>query len=181
VTAKRTNLRLVIDTNIARSYGESTNPTSINCRNFLNSVRDLQFRVVMTDELLEEWKRHHSRIFISWLTSMFARKLVARIEDVENPSLRAKIEKYASSDKNKREMLKDVLLLEASMATDWRVTSMNEVDRKRFKDICEYIVEIEEVVWVNPDIPDENCLEWLEDGAPDDDFRKLGYVKDEKA
>jgi hypothetical protein len=166
----------VIDTTIARSYCESTHPTSTHCREFLNAVRDLEFRVVMTDGLLEEWKRHRSKIFRTWLTSMFGRKLVARIKDVENASLRQKIKKYASSETNKREMLKDVLLLEASMATDWRVSSMNDIDRKRFRDICEYIVEIREVVWVNPDIPAEKCLEWLEAGAPDDDFRKLGYV-----
>jgi hypothetical protein len=177
VTAKRTNLRLVIDTNIARSVSESTNPTSINCRKFLETVRDLKFRVVVTPELLEEWKRHRSRVFNRWLTAMFARKLGTRLESVENQALREKIEKYGTSEKNIKEMLKDVLLLEAALATDETIASMNDIDRKRFAVITQHIIEIQAIIWVNPDIPDEKCLEWLEAGAPADDFRMLGYVQ----
>lgn len=176
---KRTGKRLVIDTNIARAVSESTNPTSINCRLFINAVRDLEFRVVITPDLLEEWKRHRSRVFNRWLTAMFARKLDFRIDDVENSKLREQIEQHAATETDTREMLKDALLLEAAMATDWIVTSMNETDHQRFKDVSQHIFEIRAILWVNPDIPDENCIQWLEDGAPADDFRKLGYRDDE--
>jgi hypothetical protein len=173
--AKRTQKRLVIDTNIARSVSETTNPTSINCRNFLEKMRDLEFRLVISQELLEEWNRHRSRFFLRWLSQMFARKLQVQVNDVENDTLRSQIEKHASSEKDAEEMLKDVLLLEAALVTDKTVVSMNEIDRKRFAEICEHIALIRDVVWANPDITDEKCLEWLEEGAPDDDFRKLGY------
>lgn len=176
--AKRSQKGLVIDTDIASSASETTNPTSINCRKFLETMRDLSFRLVITQEILDEWDRHRSRFFRRWLLSMFARRLQYQVEDVENEALREQIEQHASSEKDAHEMLKDVLLLEAALATDNTVASMNEIDRTRFANICEHIALIRDIVWVNPDKAEEKCIEWLEDGAPDDDRRKLGYPGD---
>jgi hypothetical protein len=189
VSAKSDQKRLVIDTNIARSASETSNPTSINCRKALEAIRDLEFYLVFTPELLAEWNKHRSRFFQSWLTQMFARKLQVQLSnaDVHDAKLRADISSFARAEKDalkgekdEEEMLKDVLLLEAALATDERILSMNEADRNRFKAACEKIKAIREVIWVNPDIDEEACIEWLEKGAPPDEKRCLGYQKETK-
>lgn len=172
---KRKNIKLVIDTNIAQSYSESTNARSIACRAFLNAVRDLEYRIVMSPDLAEEWKRHRSRAFVIWLKGIYSRKLQYDIEDVENASLREKISQFAPSDKDRQEMLKDVLLLEAALVTDERIASMNELDRERFQKISRFIKEIQNISWVNPEIEAEKAIEWLENNAPIEAWRQLGY------
>jgi hypothetical protein len=142
---------------------------------FLEAMRDFEHQVVITPEILEEWKRHRSRFAFRWLTEMFARKLDYRLGDVTNEALREKIMLAAKSERGREEMLKDILLLEAALAADQIVSSLNETDRRRFKSICHVVVEIADVVWVNPDIVAENCIEWLSQGAPAEDHRKLGY------
>ena len=71
----------------------------------------------------------------------------------------------------------DALAAKGYRAIAIDVPPLDQSDRKRFADVSKHIIEMQEIVWVNPDIPDEKCLEWLEEGAPADDFRMLGYVK----
>lgn len=112
---------------------------------------------------------------------MFARRLQVLLKDdvVINQKLRDDLSSNAESEKNEVAMLKDVHLLEAALASDEVILSMNTADRERFSEICEQIAVIRDIVWVNPDKPAEKCLDWLDNGAPDDDFRKLGYQEDD--
>jgi hypothetical protein len=76
-------------------------------------------------------------------------------------------------------MLKDIHLLEAAMVTDWRISSLNELDRERFALLSKSVAEIRDIVWTNPNAQEENCIEWLKKGAPAEAHRKLGYVAGE--
>ncbi len=130
---------------------------------------------MITEEIWDEWKRHRSSFALEWLTSMRARKLTYRAEEVINDALRAKLERHAKTDVDREEMLKDVRLLEAALATDNFVISLNELDRKRFQSVAPKIGEIRAVVWVNPTLSEEQCFVWLENGCPVEKERQLGY------
>lgn len=86
--------------------------------------------------------------------------------DVEtNEALRDGIDDAAEREADRFEMQKDRLLLEAALAADEIVLSINERDRRRFAGVCEAISSIRSVVWVNPDRPADACEDWLKEGA----------------
>lgn len=175
--SKKKQKSLVIDSDVASSASETSNPRSINCRQALDKILELQYGLVLTADLQEEWGRHRSRYFRRWLTKMFGSKLQVPLKDdiVINQKLRANLSSNAKSESDAEAMLKDVHLLEAALASDETILSMNSSDRDRFKAICEQIALIQNIIWVNPNEPAEKCSDWLDNGAPDDDFRKLGY------
>ena len=177
----RNSKRLVIDTSVTSAAGSENaiHPVPKQCRECLLRVLKHEHLFVITEEIWEEWKRHRSSFASEWLTSMRARRLIYRAQEVVNNSLRAKLEKHAKSDMDREEMLKDVRLLEAAIATDKSVISLNELDRKRFQSVASRIGEIRPIVWVNPIFPEEQCLVWLENSCPVEKRRQLGYAADE--
>jgi hypothetical protein len=73
--------RLVIDASVARSSGgeAATYPTSKHCRDFLKATLKICHRVVMTPDIMEEWRAHQSGFARRWRVSMEARKKVERM------------------------------------------------------------------------------------------------------
>jgi hypothetical protein len=171
--------RLVIDASVARSAGgeNAVFPTSKHCRDFLKAVLDICHHVVLTPEIREEWHKHRSGYARRWLVSMFARKKAELSESVENKELRNKIDIAAKDEKSKTAMLKDVLLLEAALASDETVVSLDETVRGLFTELASNLGEIGNVIWVNPDLKEEEPLLWLENGAKPEKHRRLGAEK----
>ncbi|OYQ63362.1 hypothetical protein B9G53_17465 [Pseudanabaena sp. SR411] len=168
---------LVIDASIARSCGapNATFPTSKNCRDFLNSVLTICHRMVLTDDIKEEWDKHQSIYAKKWRSSMVAKRKVEYRADVAfNQALRDRLDKVAESDRPRETMWKDCHLLEAAIATDKIVVSLDEKARNPFDKAAKSIKELHEIMWVNPDKPEENALVWLENGATIEKSRQLG-------
>ena len=173
----RTARRLVIDASVAGAAGgaEAVHPTSKNCTEFLETVRDrCDHRVVMTPELSIEWNKHRSQFAMGWRKSMIARKRVYRVNPTIDEGLRNKIEKTATRERDREAMQKDFLLIEAAMATDNTVSSLDEVVRGLFTAAAVSVGEIRSVVWVNPDQTEEHPILWLENGAKPETARMLG-------
>lgn len=168
--------RLVIDTDVARASGseEATQPRPKHCRNFLQKVLLLSYSVVMTPEISNEWKRHRSDFAREWRVSMDARKKVYRVNVPANEELRDKIEKTAIHENEIGDMQKDFHLLEAALATDQTIVSLDETVRGLFARATQSVGEIRDIVWVNPERTEkEEPLVWLQNGAPPEDHRKL--------
>jgi hypothetical protein len=174
--------RLVIDASIATACcaenAISMHPTPERCRNFLMAVQSCQHSVVITPDIQVEWENHKSRFFTEWLARMTLRgKCVVIKSSPINQDLRDSIEKLAKNDFELAIMNKDILLLEAALVTDNLVASRDEKARRPFAVCAQNIPKIQNIVWVNPDEPEEKAIEWLREGAPADDFRMLGYVE----
>ena len=168
--------RLVIDTDVARASGseEATQPCPKHCRNFLQKVLLLSYSIVMTPEISNEWKRHRSDFAREWRVSMNARKKVCRVNVPADEELRNKIEKTAAHGDEVEVMQKDFHLLDAALATDQTIISLDETVRGLFARASQRVGEIRDIVWVNPErMEDEEPLVWLQNGAPPDDHRKL--------
>jgi hypothetical protein len=173
--------RVVIDASIARSCGAETAiyPTSVRCRDFLSSVRSCQHSIVMTPGIQVEWNKHQSRFAREWLLRM-ARQSRIWFENSsldQQRNLSEQIEAVAKDDVELAIMNKDLLLLEAALKTDSLVTSLDEKARNPFMRVAKFIPEIQRIVWVNPDKPEEQSIEWLQAGAPAEDFRMLGHAE----
>ena len=126
--------RLVIDTSVARASGgeDAVYPVSKDCRDFLQTVLDVCHKIVLSQEMREEWKRHWSDFTRKWRVRMDARKKVVRISDTQNDVLRGKITSSCCKQGEREAMLKDVFLIEAALATDSTVASLEKVVRGLF-------------------------------------------------
>ena len=68
------------------------------------------------------------------------------------------------------EMLKDVHLLEAALATDRRIVSNDDEARNSYKGLP----HVRLVLWINPSRQEETAVEWLNAGAKLERHRQLG-------
>ena len=173
----RDSKRLVVNASVARAAGGegATASVSISCTEFLETFRDeCSHRIVMTPELSAEWDEHQSKFAAGWLKSMIARKRFDYVKSPANQALRDEIEGTAISDNEIEDMQKDFHLLEAALATDQTIISLDETIRQLFARATQHVGEIRDIVWVNPErMEKEEPLVWLENGAPPDDHRKL--------
>lgn len=172
----RDSKRLVIDADVARASGSetATHPRAENCRDFLNAVLSLSHRLVMTEKINNEWKNHQSRFARRWRVSMDARKRIERINPPEDEELQNKVTNTASDENEIEAMEKDFHLLQAALATDQTIISLDETIRGLFKRASQQVGEIGGIIWVNPDrTAEEQPITWLQNGAPPEAYRRL--------
>ena len=177
--AARGSKRLVIDASVARAAGgeDAVFPGSKYCRDFLKATLVICHHVVMTPEISGEWKRHRSAFARGWLVSMVARKKIYHIENVVNDDMRSRIEHATEqAQEYKREaMRKGLLLIEAAIATDRVIISLDETVRELFAKATQRVGELRNIVWVNPARTEEQPIRWLENRARPEKKRLLGF------
>ena len=172
----RDSKRLVIDADVARASGSerATHPRAEHCRDFLNAVLSLSHRMVMTEQINNEWKNHQSRFARRWRVSMDARKKIDRIDPPENAELQAKVTTTTNNENEIEALQKDFHLLQAALATDQTVVSLDETIRGLFKRASQQVGEIRTIIWMNPDrTEEEQPIAWLQNGAPPEAHRQL--------
>ena len=171
----RNSKRLVIDADVARASGSETaiHPRAEHCRDFLNAVLSLSYRIVMTEKINNEWKNHQSRFARRWRVSMDARRKIDRINPPEDEELQDKVTNAANDEDEVEAIEKDFHLLQAALATDQIVISLDETIRGLFKRASQQVGEIRNIIWVNPDRTEEEPITWLQNGAPPEPHRSF--------
>ncbi len=176
---EKTSKRLVIDASVARSagQGDATYPRSVRCRDFLQAVLEISHRVVMTQDIKKEWNKHQSKYARKWLRQMVAKKKLYACNITWDDELWTQIESHAKTDKDREAMVKDLLLIEAAIATDKIVISLDERVRELFIKATADIEGLKQVAWVNPDVEnreEEGAIAWLKNGAEIESKHLLG-------
>ena len=174
---RKDSKRLVIDTDVAGAAGnkDCVYPTGQTCRDFLEAVRTNGLRVVLTPEIREEWSRHQSSFTRKWRVRMSARKQVFYIAPTSDQALLNRLRSVDATKNQMAAMVKDWRLVEAAIETDRTVASRDGVVKELFTKACGQVDQLRAIVWVNPDRPEEEPVAWLEQGAPPDEHRKLGW------
>ncbi len=128
---------LVIDVNItcAASDRDSGDEWTKSCRDFLKLVRETKHKIVITDAIRAEQRKHPSKFAETWLRSMIAQKLVCWVDAPSDEKLRQKVEQFATTPNKLIAMLEDIHLIEAALKTDKTIISMDEAVRQCFHDI----------------------------------------------
>ena len=171
---------LVIDASVLKASGDenATYPTSKHCYQFLQNVLEICHRAVLTRSLETEWNNHKSRFGQAWRGKMERKGKLVRIKSLEDSDLRAKI---YMTDSFLANYMADIHLIEAALATDKIVISLDDNTARRFFALAaqgvEELSELKAIAWVNPDKSDESPIEWLKNGANAEPERMLGYVK----
>jgi hypothetical protein len=91
---------------------------------------------------------------------MYASRKIVKIQIAPDQSMRRRLKRQCPTAAEKEAMLKDVHLIEAALAADKIVASLDDEARRLFN-----VAELSTVVWVNPVAHHEDCLTWLADGA----------------
>ena len=170
--------RLVVDASVAGAAGgkTATAPTSTRCRDFLLTLqRETECCVVMHGQLRDERERHRSLFARTWLTAMASRRRVVFGDVQPSNRMRREILRAAATKPTEVDALeKDFHLIEAAIANDRTVVSLDEIVRKLFKAAAQSVEAIRKVVWINPVKPAEEAVEWLKGGAKTEAARMLG-------
>ena len=160
-----TSRRLVVDTNVARSASESQHPISDACRQVLETMLSEQHKIVLTATQFQEWQKHQSPFTRNWLARMASKKLWHVLNPEPNSGLTDRIYALECTARIRKEMLKDVHLLDNALATDDVVLSQ---ETKVFGLFCNYANALQlprAVAWVNPADDVAACVAWIQGGA----------------
>jgi hypothetical protein len=157
--------RLVIDASVASAASSKQHPVSIACRDALAAVLNTCHRMVMTNDIAEEWGRHQSGFSLRWRRSMNAKKKIIRVAVARNDALRARLAEIELDRQTRENILKDFHLVEAALATDQAILSLDRSARIGFKQAAKGVGLLRPLVWLVPSSPEHKTVEWLEQGA----------------
>lgn len=153
------------------------------CRDFLNTILNKKYQVIMSEQLWGEWKRHESRYAIFWMKAMTDKGRLLRRAIETNEDIRNKIRSSIEVKKDPTILLivmKDMHLIETALVSDNTIISLDEQVRGHFKRASFTAEELKIIVWVNPHKPAEKAINWLKYGARPDNYRMLGYIDPDK-
>jgi hypothetical protein len=156
---------IVVDASTARASGDAhaTATSAIAARDALDALREAGLWLAFSEALFEEWANHQSTYARKWLTSMFARRHVIRLDPPDVPHLVKAIADIR--DAGKRDATrKDLHLVTISLAASKRILSNDETARGYFSELCSTIALLKQVHWISP--LHTGCCVWLADGAP---------------
>jgi hypothetical protein len=124
-----------------------------------------QHKVVLTATQFQEWQKHQSPFTRNWLARMASKKLWHVLAPEPDSRLADRIYALECTDRVRKEMLKDVHLLENALATDDVVLSQ---ETNVFGLFCKHTSALQvprPVAWVNPADDVSACIAWLMTGA----------------
>jgi len=175
---------IVVDASIARAASDKApeitpvSPATVfwpqRCASFLRGMLAGHYKAVFSEKLKDEWNKHQSRYSAKWWRSMTARKRVCYVKQTF-PRLEVKVLTTQTQKKKKDAIEKDFHLVEAALASDQVITSLDDTVRDLLVHAATSINEIRQIVWGNPGNPEENLSQWLKAGAPTEAKRQLGY------
>jgi hypothetical protein len=139
---------------------------SRSCREFLDEVRKVCHKVVMTREIEREWTARPTMFSSLWLGAMERRRKVAWAHRSENASLRDDINRSGLGGADRQLVQRDVHLVEAALATGLTVISRDDAVRRLLSGISGTVGLLKKIVWVNPVSQATDVLAWLAQGAP---------------
>lgn len=165
---------LVIDADVMRSASEKEHPISSNSREVLELVRDRGHRVVHSQRIFEEHKKHESRYSSTWRVSMIARRQWISCRDEEDKRLRECIRTgHGESESRVEAALKDAHLLEVAIVCDKRIISRDARALGLFRELCPTLGKYREVLWADLTGKADETREWIKCGLPEEAGMRL--------
>jgi hypothetical protein len=160
---------IVIDTSVARSAGgrDATEGRAAASKDALELIRREKLRAVVSDELLEEYRRQTrmSLFFRQWLVWMTDKERLWRVDAKPHRPTRLAAQQILSPERQ-RAVEKDLHLVGAALASDRRVLSADDRMRADLVALTAQVRALAKIHWANPEAA--RCLDWLSRSAPDD-------------
>jgi len=171
--AIKSRKRLVIDASVLRAAGQSDHPTSHRCRAFLDEVLRICHKAVVSGSAATEWRRHSSRFSLAWQAAMASRGKLMYEDPPPVADLRTAVDALTAAA-DQVAATKDLHLVEAALAADYVVASLDDRARRVFALVSKDVAALRAVAWANPSLDDRAVLLWLREGALAGTQRRLG-------
>ncbi|AGP37620.1 hypothetical protein [Sorangium cellulosum] len=170
---KKRAAAIVVDTSVARSCGKqgAADLHALACLDALIALRESGLMLAMSPALLAEWERHWSTFARRWFYKMRSSRRVRDVAPGQHGPTRKAARALLDTDA-RQAVAKDMLLVEAALASDRRVISLDEKVRRHFAVLAASVADLRSVHWANP--TSTGCIAWLAAQAPDDPVWKLG-------
>src|SRR5262249_18952406 len=151
---------LVVDASVASAAGslESAHPRGILCRDFLIAVRGVCHRIAWTEAIQVEWDKHDSLFARQWRFSMLKVDKLRRVEAQAAPEIGESIQEQCDKPDILKIVLKDCRLVEAALAPDLRVASLDDRVRAHLTDLAAAVEALRPILWVNPAVAEETAV-----------------------
>jgi hypothetical protein len=122
--------------------------------------------VILTRSIATEWDRHQRLFAQAWRASMVRLDKVVAVEAPVQTALRERVNTLSVDDGVRAAIVKDVLLIEAALASDGIVVSLDEAMRGHLSRHARQLIEVQGVFWANPTVDHAATVAWFERGAP---------------
>lgn len=76
--------------------------------------------------------------------------------------------------KVRSEIMDDLHLIEAALATDGIVVSLDDTVAGHLHDMRTSVSQLRQVIWINPTRAPAKCITWLQQGAEEQQAREKG-------
>jgi len=76
-----------------------------------------------------------------------------------------KIQRFSSTNNDLSSMKKDFIYVEAALETDKCLISRDEEARAAFTNSAKHVLELQEILWINPCKMDDKIFNWISKGA----------------
>jgi hypothetical protein len=125
--------------------------------------------------MIKEWNRHQSDFARQWRAGMERRGRVELVIPKLNADTAHSILATARDEGCRNILEDDMHLLEAALATDRTVASLDDRARNHFAYASVTVQDIADVCWVNPGSAEERLTKWLSAGAKPEAHRMLSW------
>jgi hypothetical protein len=160
---------LVIDTCVVRASGQkkSKNKNSRYCRKLLDEILRICHRVVITDDIVSEWDKHESSYAVRWRSRMKDRRKIVDVQYAQGKKVRSRITHRTRkhSDRTREAIIKDIPFVEAALASDLVIISLDDEAKRLFRELAEKMDVLGSIIWMNPLTEKDTLFPWLEKGA----------------
>lgn len=165
--SKRYRRCLVVDTNIIRAAGgaDAGNARSIHCRTTLEAIYKICHSVMVTDPIRIEWNKHSSNYALTWQVNMESRGKINRERLLPDLDLENRIIQYFNGYNERQAVSKDFPFVQAALAADNIILSMDEKARQRYSSVSNHIKEIRRLIWRNIDTDHQSTISWIKAGS----------------
>lgn len=165
--------RIVVDADIV-----SVNQYPKECRKFMNDILNICHHVVLSEPILTEWKNHQLDHYIRWRGSLVEKNKECFIAPEQFPDIKIKIISNTPEDKLEP-VLKDYHLIDAALATDKIIISLDNHARKAYSKISAQVKELKQITWLDPaDVNINEITTWLNKGAkPKKEWKLTSFEK----
>lgn len=166
--ARHFSKRIVVDASVAKRCGSTQNPAHENtraCRHALIEMLEICHRAVVSEDVLEEWRRHAGSFFLQWRVNMVSRNKIEHLVYAPNENLMEELLSAIDSERKRKEVRKDIHLISLALESDKCVLSVDESMRRLLVECARSVKSLRAISWVNPETEPGKAIRWLREGA----------------
>jgi hypothetical protein len=142
--------RLVIDASVARASGTTKHQVSSACRELLELISQKGHLVAFSPDISREWDKHASGFALGWLKLMISRKRREVVSSGSHIAIRVRLDHCQFTPSELAAAIKDFHLIDAALATDRIIFSLDATACALFVQASTKIAELRPIIWTDP-------------------------------